>query len=385
MVDEAPNAEAPEAGLAGHPPALPAARTGAVLVQRALGVMPGIALLFALGYAGKRTEAFLRALGQSHHIALPNVEYVLWAILFGLVVGNVLAATSRRLNAILAPGINTYEFFLKLGIALLGVRFLLSDVLKLGTVSLGLVVLEFAVSGACMILLGRIFRLGPKLTALLAVGSSICGVSAIIATQGAIEADDEDASYAIGAILALGAVGLFLFPAIGHALHMSDHAFGLWVGLAIDNTAEVTAAGSLYSDAAARIAVLAKTARNATIGFVVLGVALYFASRSGRALKGSRVGLLWSKFPKFVLGFLALSALASAHAFSASQVVSLANLSRWAFLLTFAGVGLKTNFAELRRQGLRPLLVGAIGEVVIAAFTLGLVLVAEASVFGSTP
>jgi uncharacterized integral membrane protein (TIGR00698 family) len=343
---------------------------------RALRLLPGICLLFAIGTAGKRAEGLLRAYGQSHHVAVPNIEYVLWAILVGLLVGNVLAAS--KFFSIFTPGINTYEFFLKVGIALLGVRFLLTDVFKLGGLSLLLVVLEFGVAGSFMVFLGRAFKLGPKLTALLAVGSSICGVSAIIATQGAIEADDEDASYAIGAILALGAVGLFLFPAIGHALNMGDHAFGLWVGLAIDNTAEVTAAGNLYSEEAGKWAVLAKTARNATIGFVVLGVALYFAAQAGKKLQGSRAGLVWSKFPKFVLGFLILSALASAHVFTGKQVATLANLSRWAFLLTFAGVGLKTNFAELRRQGLRPLAVGAIGEFAIGAMTLGMVLAADA-------
>jgi uncharacterized integral membrane protein (TIGR00698 family) len=346
-------------------------------VLRALGLIPGIALLFVIGYAGKWAEGLLRAYGKSHHVAVPNIEYVLWAILIGLAFGNALAGF--RFFTFFTPGINTYEFFLKVGISLLGVRFLLSDVLKLGGLSLALVLLEFAIAGSLMVLLGRAFKLGPKLTALLAVGSSICGVSAIIATQGAIEADDEDASYAIGAILALGAVGLFLFPAIGHALHMSDHAFGLWVGLAIDNTAEVTAAGNLYSEEAGRWAVLAKTARNATIGFVVLGVALYFAAQAGKKLQGSRAALVWSKFPKFVLGFLILSALASAHAFAPKQVTSLANLSRWAFLLTFAGVGLKTNFAELRRQGLRPLIVGAIGEFAIGAMTLGMVVIADAT------
>ena len=94
-----------------------------------------------------------------------------------------------------------------------------------------------------------------------------------------IEADDEDASYAIAAILALGAASLVAFPLVGHALGMSDRAYGLWVGLAVDNTAEATAAGALYSDAAGKFAVLAKTARNATIGFVVLGYALYWAAR----------------------------------------------------------------------------------------------------------
>jgi uncharacterized integral membrane protein (TIGR00698 family) len=344
-------------------------------LPRGVRLLPGLALLFAIGYAGKWIEAFLRVYGKTHHLTLPNIEYVLWAIVIGLVIGNALAGF--RWFSLFSPGIETYEFFLKVGIALLGVRFVFGDLLKLGGLSLVLIVLEFAVAGALMIYLGKKFRLGPKLTALLAVGSSICGVSAIIATQGAIEAEDQDASYAIGAILALGAVGLFVFPLVGHALNLSSHAFGLWVGLGIDNTAEVVAAGNIYSEEAGKWAVLAKTARNATIGFVVLGVAIYFAAQAGRKLEGSRASFLWTRFPKFVLGFIALSALVSFGVFTRPQIASLGNLSRWAFLLTFAGVGLKTNFATLRRQGARPLLVGAIGEVAVAVVTLVMVIAAD--------
>ena len=94
----------------------------------------------------------------------------------------------------------------------------------------------------------------PKLTSLLAVGSAICGVSAIIAAQGAIDADEEDSTFAISAVLALGALALFSFPLIGHSLHLSDGAFGLWAGLGVDNTAEATATGALYSDAAGKVA-----------------------------------------------------------------------------------------------------------------------------------
>lgn len=342
---------------------------------RIVRLVPGLALLFVIGSSGKWLEASIRQYGKAHHLVLPNIEYVLWAILIGFAVGNAFAGA--RWFAACAAGIDTYEFFLKVGIALLGVRFVLADVLRLGGLSLGLIVLEFAVAGTLMVYLGHRFRLGPKLTALLAVGSSICGVSAIIATQGAIEADEQDASYAIGAILLLGAVGLFLFPVVGHALGLSPHAFGLWVGLGIDNTAEVVAAGNIYSDEAGRWAVLAKTARNATIGFVVLGVALYFAARQGKTLQGSRAAFLWAKFPKFVLGFLLLSAVASAGVLAPSQIGRVANLSRWAFLFTFAGVGLRTQVGKLRRQGARPLIVGAIGEVAVAVITLGLVVVAD--------
>jgi uncharacterized membrane protein YadS len=120
--------------------------------------------------------------------------------------------------------------------------------------------------------------------------------------------------------------------------------------------------------------VLAKTARNAMIGFVGLGYAIHWARKRHTAGVGNKAAFLWQKFPKFVLGFLLISALATAKTFSGAQLGSLANLSRWAFLLTFAGVGLRTNIGELRKQGLRPFLVGAVGEVVIAGLTLGLVL-----------
>ena len=156
-------------------------------------------------------------------------------------------------------------------------------------------------------------------------------------------------------------------------LGMSDHAFGLWAGLAVDNTAEATAAGALYSDTAAKFAVLAKTTRNATIGFVVLGYALYWARKSRKEFAGSRMAFLWNKFPKFVLGFLLISFAATLGVFTKAQMTDIANLSRWAFLLTFAGVGLQTNIRELRKQGLKPLAIGAIGEFAIAGLTLAMV------------
>ncbi len=334
-----------------------------------LGYLPGIILLAAVGLAGKFIEKSIASFGKAHHVVLPNIEYVLWAILIGLAISNTVGVP-----AIFRAGVATYEFWLKAGIVLLGVRFLLGDVMKLGGVSLVCVAIELALSIALMTWLGKLFKLSPKLTSLLAVGSSVCGVSAIIATQGAIEADEEDASYAIAAILSLGALSLFTFPLLGHWLHLSDYGFGLWAGLAVDNTAEATAAGALFSDAAGKIAVLAKTARNATIGFVVLGYAIYWASRSRSSAIQNKGAFLWQKFPKFVLGFLILSACATAGLFTKPQLLSIANLSRWAFLLTFAGVGLRTDIRQMSKQGFKPFIVGATGEIVLAAVTLGMVL-----------
>jgi uncharacterized integral membrane protein (TIGR00698 family) len=337
-----------------------------------LSVVPGVLLLAAIGYAAKMLERSINTYAKVHHWIFPNIEYVLWAILIGLVISNTLA-----IPRIFQAGIATYEFWLKLGIVLLGARFILADVLKLGGISLALVVIEITLSLALMTFLGKLFKLKPKLISLLAIGSAVCGVSAIIAAKGAIDADDEDSSFAIAAILALGALSLFTFPAIAHSLHMNDTAYGLWAGLGVDNTAEATAAGALYSDAAGKVAVLAKTARNAMIGFVVLGYAIYWAGRGQAETVSNKAAFLWRKFPKFILGFLLISVLVSFHTFSKDQVASLGNLSKWAFLLTFAGVGLQTNFRRMSKQGLRPFIVGALGEVLIACLTLGLVVSAN--------
>src|SRR5579871_991121 len=338
-------------------------------LTQVIQLVPGIALLSVVGLLGKLIEQSIARYSKAHHLHLPNIEYVLWAILIGLFISN-----TTGVPKIFQSGVATYEFWLKVGIVLLGSRFLLKDVIQQTGISLALVVLEIVLSLLLMTWLGRAFKLKPKLTSLLAIGSAVCGVSAIIAAQGAIEADEEDSSYAIAAVLALGAFALFTFPLIGHLLGMSDQAYGLWAGLGVDNTAEATAAGALYSDAAAKIAVLTKTTRNALIGFVVLGYAIYWASQGQAKVVTNKAAFLWQKFPKFVLGFLLVSLLATVGFFDKGQIASLANLSRWAFLLTFAGVGLRTNIREMRQQGIRPFAVGAIGEIGIALITLGLVM-----------
>jgi uncharacterized integral membrane protein (TIGR00698 family) len=342
------------------------------ILRRLIELVPGILLLAVVGYAGKFIEQSISAYGKAHHRVLPNIEYVLWAILIGLLIANTVG-----LPRIFRAGVATYEFWLKAGIVLLGARFVLGDIAKLGGISLLLVFIELALALTFMTWLGRRFGLGDKLTTLLAVGSSVCGVSAIIATQGAIEADEQDSSVAIAAILALGAVSLVFFPLVGHTLHMSDHAYGVWTGLAVDNTAEATAAGAMYSDAAGKMAVLAKTCRNAMIGFVVLAYAIRWARQSRGAEVTNKGAFLWNKFPKFVLGFLLISGLATTGIFAKPELTALGNLSRWAFLLTFAGVGLRTSFKDLSKQGAKPFLVGAIGEIVIAVITLGLVIGAD--------
>ncbi|MDH6244782.1 putative integral membrane protein (TIGR00698 family) [Mycobacterium sp. OTB74] len=348
----------------------PAEQPGA---RRFLDYLPGLLLLVAVGLAGKYAEIGWLSLAKHQHWRVPDIEYVLWAIVIGLVITNTVG-----LHRVFRPGIATYEFWLKIGIVLLGSRFVLGDVLKLGATSLVQILVDMTVAGAIIIAAARWFGLSGKLGSLLAIGTSICGVSAIIAAKGAIRARNSDVSYAIASILALGAVALFVLPPLGHLIGLTDHEFGLWAGLAVDNTAETTATGYLYSDAAGKIAVLVKSVRNALIGFVVLGFAIYWAARGEADAVATgvraRAAFVWEKFPKFVLGFLAVSAVVTAGLLSKGQVSNLASISKWAFLLTFAGVGLSTDFRQIARTGWRPLVVAVIGLVVVAVVSLGLVL-----------
>jgi uncharacterized integral membrane protein (TIGR00698 family) len=340
---------------------------------RPLDYVPGILLLIAVGVLGKYSQVWWNALAKHEHWKAPDIEYVLWAILIGLLITNTIG-----LHRIFRPGVQTYQFWLKVGIVALGARFVLGDIAKLGGASLIQILLDMTIAGTIIILAARAFGLSGKLGSLLAIGTSICGVSAIIAAKGAIRARNSDVSYAIAAILALGAVALFALPPLGHAIGLTDYEFGLWAGLSVDNTAETTATGYLFSDHAGKIAVLVKSTRNALIGFVVLGFAVFWASHgeADEIAPGvkAKAAFVWAKFPKFVLGFLAVSAIATAHLLSKGQTANLANVSKWAFLLTFAGVGLTTDIRQIARTGWRPLVVAVIGLTVVASVSLGLVL-----------
>ena len=338
-----------------------------------LDYVPGILLLIAVGLLGKYAQIWCNALAKHEHWRVPDIEYVLWAIVIGLLITNTVG-----LHRTFRPGVQTYEFWLKIGIVVLGARFVLGDIAKLGGLSLLQILVDMAVAGTIIVVAARAFGLSGKLGSLLAIGTSICGVSAIVAAKGAIRACNSEVGYAVAAILALGAVALFVLPPLGHTVGLTDREFGLWAGLAVDNTAETTATGYLFSDQAGKIAVLVKSTRNALIGFVVLGFALYWAAR-GQADEiapgaKAKAEFIWHKLPKFVLGFLAVSAIATAGWLTKGQTANLANVSKWAFLLTFAGVGLNTDIRQIARTGWRPLLVAVIGLIVVASVSLGIVL-----------
>jgi uncharacterized integral membrane protein (TIGR00698 family) len=265
----------------------------------------------------------------------------------------------------------------------MGSRFLVTDVVRLGGIGLAMVVVEVLFSIAFVTLFSRWFGLSEKLGTLLSIGVGICGVSAIIGAAPSIEAKKEETGYAIAVILVFGAAALVVYPIIGRLLSMSDKLFGLWAGLAVDNTAEAVATGAIFSKAALAYTTLAKLCRNALMGFVILGFAVYYARRGMAQQVTHKGSFLWQKFPKFVLGFLALSAIFSvllavfpgkeAHGYLVGRVGAMRNLSEWAFQLTFVGVGLRSSFRDMVRTGVRPLIVGVAAETLVAGLTLLLV------------
>jgi uncharacterized integral membrane protein (TIGR00698 family) len=312
--------------------------------------LPGIFLLFIVGYLGKIVANYV-----------PHTEYVLFAIAIGMVLRNTI-----NIPQIFVPGINTYEFWLKTGIVLMGSRLALQNIISIGATGLVLVVVVIFLSLLTATCFGRLFGISERLGTLIGVGVGICGVSAIIGATGAIGAKEEDSSYAIATIMVFGAIMVFLFPLLGHMWGLSDEFFGLWTGLSLDNTAAAVATGFAYSEAAGNLATVVKLSRNALMGVVILLVALLYARKGLRGKVENKAAFLWSRFPKFLLGFLAFSLFATLGVFDPGQVKALDNLSKWFFLLTFAGVGLSTEFSRMK-AGLKPFFVGLGVETVVAA------------------
>ncbi|AZR74398.1 hypothetical protein BBF96_13985 [Anoxybacter fermentans] len=322
--------------------------------QKYFKKIPGILLLFFVGYVAKIIAGYI-----------PHVDYILVAITIGMVISNTVGVPE-----VFVPGVNTYELWLKIGIVFLGAKLALGNVLNLGAVGLTMVIVEIIVSIVTVTWLARKFGLPEKTGSLLAIGVGICGVSAIIGATGAINAKERDSSLAIATILIFGAGMIFIFPYLGHLLGLSDKAFGLWAGLAVDNTAEAVATGFVFSEAAGQIATLTKLCRNALMGIVILIFAIYYAQKgmaSGVKHKGR---FIWSKFPKFLLGFLLVSILVTFGFFSKGEIKAINNLAKWAFMLTFAGVGFRTRFSEMKKAGLKAFLVGLGAEFMVSIVTL---------------
>jgi uncharacterized integral membrane protein (TIGR00698 family) len=332
------------------------------LRARFVAVLPGLALVIALAVVARASTAFLPQI----------VSEVTVGIALGLVVANL-----TRLPPSMKPGIKlAMGPLLRLGIVLLGARLSFGDVLATGLGALIVIAACMAFALAAVVALGRLVGLPPRLAALIAVGTAVCGNSAIAATAPAIEAEERDVSFAVATITLFGTLAVLLYPLIGHALGLSDRVFGHWAGLAVNDTSQVTATGFAYSTAAGDTATVVKLTRNTLMGplIVVIG-ALYLQSGMARAAdKVQRASRLrWLKLvPLFVVGFIALAAVNSLGLIPAGLEAPISESSRALILVALVGVGLNTDVSRLREVGPRPLYVGFLAATALSLLALGL-------------
>lgn len=290
-------------------------------------------------------------------------------LLLGIIVANV------RPSPLVDPGARLAKaWFLPLGILLLGARLSLADILTTGLGAIVVLVADIVLVLVVTLALGRAMGLSPKLSALIGVGTGICGNTAIAATAPVIKAEERDVSFAVATITLFGTAAVIIYPLIGHALGMSDTLFGHWAGAAVNDTSQVTATAFSYSVEAGETATIVKLTRNTLMVPVIFAVGLWFASRERRAAgaqeRRSWLGSVRKAVPPFLLGFLALALLNSAGLIPAELADLLTRVSQALIVMALVGVGLTTKVAQLRQTGAAPFLMGLAVAVMLAVVSL---------------
>ncbi len=296
----------------------------------------------------------------------PVVGAAVFAIVLGIGVRQLLG-----MPRVMLPGVRiATKRVLQLSIVLLGTGLSLAQVWRTGSSSL-VVMLGTLVVGLCVMLaLGRLLNIERTLTRLISVGTSICGASAIGALAPAIEADQEAIAYAISTVFLFNIGGVLLFPLLGHVLGLSQHAFGLWAGTAINDTSSVVAAGYIYGAAAGTYAVIVKLTRTVMIIPVVLVFAVLYAREQRHAKdRPDRRGILHG-FPLFIVWFLAASALNTLGAFRMLGPQTLPAVGQFLIVVALAGVGLSADLRAMVRTGARPIVLGLLGWLTLATTSL---------------
>ncbi|HUL54457.1 MAG TPA: putative sulfate exporter family transporter [Opitutaceae bacterium] len=327
---------------------------------------------------GLALACIVALLGSGAHLILPKalqaaVSPVLFIILLGVGVANFLILPLRYL-----PGIRfAMRQLLRFAIVLLGARIAIADVANVGSQSLLVILALMLLAGTVALSIGKLLRISPKLSLMIAVGTAVCGGTAIAAIAPVIKARDEEFSFAVSVNMVMGMLAVLCFPLIGHALGWDDRFFGMWAGTAVNDTAQVLATGYAYSLAAGQTATIIKLVRNSLMVFVVVGAGFYYrgleADAGPGAKKTSFMGHVKQSVPGFVLGFLFLATLNSlgflswlAAATRLDVPAALALVTNDVVLVAMAGIGLGTSLAHVRDVGLRPFLVSLSTFVAIA-------------------
>jgi len=304
-------------------------------------------------------------------------EYVIFALIFGLIISNVF-----KVPAILKAAGMT-EYFIKIGLVCMGAGILFSDVLRGGFMGLVQAVLVATVVWFMTYWICRAFKVSERFSAIIASANAICGVSATIAAGGAIQGNKKEVSYMVAWVLVCAVVLILIMPPIAKWLNLPNNWAGAWVGGVIDNTGAVVAAGGIIGgDAAYKTAAMVKMAQNVLIGVAAFLMALWATMSLDRkeAEKAEKVSFMeiWYRFPKFVVGFIVSSIVVSVFIEPVSGLKAvkavgsaLNNYRNWFFAFCFVSIGLETNFKELVSVGGgRPAIAYWISQTANAFWTL---------------
>ena len=304
------------------------------------------------------------------------ISPILIAIVFGFIFAGIF-----NLPMMLVPGVTfSIKKILRLGIILLGIRLTIFDVFRLG--AFGVPIVAVCILGSLIITtwINNKLELPERLGILIAIGTSICGVTAIVAASPAIEAEEEESAYAIAVITIFGLFATLFYPYLANFILAGQaNQVGLFLGTSVHETAQVVGAGQIYADVfsqplALDIATITKLVRNVFMAAVIPIMALNYARRNEDSARTGADVSFAKLFPRFILGFLTMAlirSLGDAGINAGGQAFGLlpgpawsdviASIKGWAELclvIALAGVGLSTNFRSLRELGIKPLFVG---------------------------
>jgi len=368
-------------------------------MTRFVTLLPGALASAAVMFAGFELadalgRALLAARGLSGSSPISGVPV---AIVLGLLLRNAVP-----LPASLAPGLKfCTTTILRLGIVLVGIKLSVIEMARLGVAGIPVVVAAIATGLAFVTWFNRQLGLPPRLGTLIAAGTSICGVTAIVSTAPAIDADEREVAYAVANVVAFGLFGMLAYPYVAHALLPGSTAIGLFLGTAVHDTSQVVGAALTYrqiyaDDVVLRVATVTKLTRNL---FLAAAIPLLTWMHARHAHAGTpphvRPATSWrSLVPIFVIGFAAMAMVRSVgdamlgaggpalgvwDRRSWADVTSLFGDTigaRWLLGTAMAAVGLNTSFAVFKGVGLKPFVVGLAGALVVGSvgFAMALLL-----------
>jgi uncharacterized integral membrane protein (TIGR00698 family) len=322
-----------------------------------LAILPGLCLCGVV--AGCAT-----ALRQASGIAI--LSPMILAIVMGICVRNVVGVPDRA-----RAGIGfAMKRVLRLAIILLGVQITIDQLLSAGAPSLAIVATVLVSTFLFTTWLGRKIGVDAKLAELIAAGTSICGASAIFATNTVTQAPDDDVVYAVACVTVFGSILVFVYPTAAWLLHLNPRSYGLWAGSSIHEIAQVVAAAFQQGQGAGEFGTIAKLSR--VIMLAPLVSLLGFIARRKAASDGLGT-MKGAPRPWFVLGFLAMIAINSVVAITPEIKIDIAQLAAFLLAVALAGMGLETDVRKLIAKGMRPLTLAAAATLFISVLSLALI------------